>query len=77
MKKELGEKRRMKLNLEYKLQLLMAGNESVKENLLLCSPDTFDADTALPNNVIEDKIECTICAEPFPTTNLHSFLVLR
>ena len=30
----------------------------------MCSPDTFDADTALSNIVIEEEIECTICAEP-------------
>ena len=36
----------------------------MKEKPVLHSPDTFDADTVLPNNVIEDEIECTICAEP-------------
>ena len=40
--------------------------ELVKEKPVLCTPDTFDADTALSNIVIEEETECTICAEPIP-----------
>ena len=61
-KKELGQERSMKINLESKLKLLAVENEVVKEKPVLCSPDTFDADTALSNIVIEEEIECTICA---------------
>ena len=40
--------------------------ELVKEIPGMCSPDTFDADTAFSNIVSEEEIDSTICAEPIP-----------
>jgi ATP-dependent Lon protease len=53
-KKELGEERRMKINLENKLK------HAAQEKIV-------PADKSRSNNTIEeDIIECTICAEPIP-----------
>ena len=72
-KKELKQERRIKINLESQLKVLTFENELVKEKPVLRGPDTFDADAALLNNIIEEEF----VQNPFTITNLHSLLALR
>ena len=71
--RELGQERRIKINLESQLKVLTFENELVKEKPVLRGPDTFDADAALLNNIIEEEF----VQNPFTITNLHSLLALR
>ena len=72
-RKELGNERRQKIKLESSLSDLKAKiNESkILENLVVVEENPLSAvtETSLPDETVEENIECSICAEV-----IHDFI---
>ena len=76
-KKELGDERRIKLNLEKKIKLFIDENESVKERLCCTVQTPLMQIQCFQTMLLKRKLSVQFVQNPFTITNLHSLLVLR